>query len=119
MEKITTTSQKGVIESKFNATEIQACTASALIPLSNPTEETGGKNPESTQEKTPGFFARITGGITGAVTGIVKSKAGKFSLIVIIILTLAWLLLALSRKANRKDISRKIKIIHKSDLVKK
>ncbi len=119
LEKIITTSQKGIIESKFNATEIQPCTASALIPLSNPAGEKSRSNEISPIEKTPGFFGRITGAITGAATGLTKSKGGKISLIVIGVLALAWLLLALGRRMNREDIGRKIKIIHKSDLVKK
>ncbi|MEK6823625.1 MAG: Ig-like domain-containing protein [Nanoarchaeota archaeon] len=119
LEKIITTSQKGVIESKFNATEIKTCTASALTPLSNTNTETGKTNiaPIESTEITPGFFARITGGITGTATGMTKSKGGKISLIVLGILTLSLILLAFARRMNKNNLERKIKIIHKSDLV--
>ena len=115
-EKITTTSQQGVIESKFNATETKACTASALVPLLNPIEEGESNEVSPVEKSTQGFFGRITGGITGAVTGAAKSKAGKVSLIVIGVLALMWVILAFGRRLNRKDIGRKIKIIHKEDL---
>ena len=86
------------------------------MPLLNPIEE-GESNEVSPVEKpTQGFFGRITGGITGAVTGAAKSKAGKVSLIVIGVLALMWIILAFGRRLNRKDIGRKIKIIHKEDL---
>src|SRR3989344_6048312 len=90
LEKITTTFLKGVIESKFNATETQTCTASALTPLSNTNTETEKTNiaPVELTEKTQTFVGRITGGITGAATGFTKSKGGKVSLIVVGILAL-------------------------------
>ncbi|KHO55397.1 MAG: hypothetical protein QT10_C0001G0001, partial [archaeon GW2011_AR19] len=118
-EKIITTSQKGVIESKFNATETQTCTASVLTPTGSAVEESESNEVSPVEEATPGFFGRITGAITGAATGLTKSKGGKVSLIVLGILALAWLLLAISRRMNRKDAARRIKIIHKSDLGKK
>ncbi|HLD38411.1 MAG TPA: hypothetical protein VJA20_03145, partial [Candidatus Nanoarchaeia archaeon] len=71
------------------------------------------------EESTPGFFARVTGGITGAATGMAKSKSGKISLIVIGILALMWAILVVGRRINRKDIGRKIRIIHKEDLKKR
>ena len=119
LEKITTTSQKGVIESKFNATETKDCTASVLVPLSNSAEEDESNGVLPVEESTPGFFARVTGGITGAATGMAKSKSGKISLIVIGILALMWAILVVGRRINRKDIGRKIRIIHKEDLKKR
>ncbi len=99
LEKIITTSG-GVILSKFNETEIKACANPVLTPLTNSaTEESENNNAnEEAEKELTQKSESFRAGITGAVTGLAKTKGGKLFLIVLGVLALSGIALAFRKK---------------------
>lgn len=97
LKNITTTSSQGVIESKFNKTEIRTCTQT-LTPLINLATEELENNVNETEKESSQKSESFRAGITGAITGFSKTKGGKLFLIVLGVLVLGWIALAFRKK---------------------